>query len=242
MEQAHRLLELRVKEAYGAVEIPNHREKRVGGAIQSNSGGRTRLAQELHDTLEQTLTGIALQMDTTAKLFQKNPTGANYHLEMARTLMSQSQVEVRRSIWDLRCRALEQFDLSGALRLSSRQITNGTEINVEVTARGRVRPLPEIVEDNLLRIGQEALTNVIKHSDATAVKIDLDYGPQKIVLSVEDNGKGFTPERCIGPHEGHFGLLGISERAKRLSGQVSIISAPGRERTCSGGDFPGSHC
>ena len=142
--------------------------------------------------------------------------------------MSQSQVEVRRSIWDLRCRALEQFDLPAALKLSSRQIINGTSIKVQVAAKGRVRPLPEIVEDNLLRIGQEALTNVIKHSEATLAKIELDYGPQNIVLRIEDNGKGFIPEDRVGPHEGHFGLLGVSERTKRLRGRVSLTSAPGK--------------
>ncbi len=98
---------------------------------------------------------------------------------------------------------------------------------MQVAAKGRVRPLPEIVEDNLLRIGQEALTNIIKHSEATLAKIDLDYGPQAIVLRIEDNGKGFNPEEHLGPHEGHFGLLGVSERTKRLGGQVSLTSAPG---------------
>jgi signal transduction histidine kinase len=83
----------------------------------------------------------------------------------------------------------------------------------------------------LLRIGQEALTNIIKHSEATLAKIDLDYGPQNIVLRIEDNGKGFIPEDRIGPHEGHFGLLGVSERTKRLRGQVSLTSAPGKGTT-----------
>src|SRR5437899_12321436 len=120
--------------------------------------------------------------------------------------MSQRQVEGRRAIWDLRCRALEQVGRQGALRLSSRQIIDGTSIQVQVAAKGRVRPLPETVEDNLLRIGQEALTNIIKHSEATLAKIDLDYGPRNIVLRIEDNGKGFTPEDRIGQHEGHFGM------------------------------------
>jgi signal transduction histidine kinase len=187
---------------------------------------RTRLAQELHDTLEQTLTGIALQMDTAAKLVETNSETANHHLELARNLVAQGQVEVRRSVWDLRSRALERFDLPKALTASSRQLTDGTGINVEVSAKGRVRPLPEIIEDNLLRIGQEALTNVIKHSGATAAKLELDYGAQNVVLQICDNGKGFCPEQCAGPLDGHFGLLGISERVKRIGAQLDITSAP----------------
>jgi signal transduction histidine kinase len=228
LQRAHDLLEERVVER--TAQLKTQITARKESELQSKAvlAERTRLAQELHDTLEQSLTGIKLQMETSAKLFHKNPSVANNHLELAMNLMSQSQIEVRRSIWDLRCRALEQFDLAGALRLSSRQMIDGTSIDVQVVAKGRVRPLTEIVEDNLLRIGQEALTNIIKHSEAKRATITLDYGPQTIVLRIEDNGKGFAPEHCMGPHQGHFGLLGISERTKRLRGRVSLTSAPGQ--------------
>jgi signal transduction histidine kinase len=187
---------------------------------------RTRLAQELHDTLEQMLASIALQLDTCAKLAPKDADAANHHFELARDILSQSQVDVRRSVWDLRARALEQFDLRGALVSSSRQITEGTEIRVDVSTRGRERPLPEVIEDNLLRIAQEALTNIIKHSHATLAVIELDYGPQNVILQVVDNGKGFATEDCVGAQDGHFGLLGISERAQRLGGVAVVTSAP----------------
>src|SRR5208283_4135775 len=95
-----------------------------------------------------------------------------------------------------------------------------------MNAHGRVRPLPEIVEENLLRIAQEALLNVIKHSGATRTEIELDYGAKNVVLQVKDNGKGFVVDDCVGPREGHFGLLGISERAKRLHGEIALSSAP----------------
>src|SRR5208283_2421850 len=100
----------------------------------------TRLAQELHDTLEQSLTGIALQLDTAEKLYDRKPDGMLRHLRLARNLMAKSQTEVRRSVWDLRCRALEQFDLPGALLSSARQITDGTGIQVELETKGSVRP------------------------------------------------------------------------------------------------------
>ena len=202
-------------------------EPRVSELQRRRLSERTRLAQELHDTLEQTLTGIALQLDTTSKLFQTKPDTASHHLELARDQVAQSQVEVRRSVWDLRSRALEQFDLPGALVASSKQLTDGTAIQFKVTTEGRVRPLSEIVEENLLRIAQEAMTNVIKHSQATAAEIKLDYGPKNVVLRIHDNGRGFEQQHCAGPAEGHFGLLGISERAKRLSAGLTIQSKPG---------------
>jgi signal transduction histidine kinase len=94
-----------------------------------------------------------------------------------------------------------------------------------------VRPLSETVEENLLRIAQEALTNVIKHSEGTTATIELDYGPQNVALQITDNGRGFDQEKSAGPSQGHFGLLGISERAKRLGAELSVSSEPGRGTT-----------
>ena len=90
------------------------------------------------------------------------------------------------------------------------------------------RPLPESMEENLLRIAQEALTNIIKHAKATEATITLDYGPRNVILSIVDNGTGFDAAPRAGPREGHFGLLGITERVNRLRGQVSIAAAPGK--------------
>jgi signal transduction histidine kinase len=145
--------------------------------------------------------------------------------------MAQSQVEVRRSVWDLRCRALEVFDLPGALLRSARQIADGANIKVEVETKGTARALPEIVEENLLRIGQEALTNILKHSAAATASIELEFAVQKVILQVKDDGCGFTLENSAGPRHGHFGLLGMSERAKRLGGQVLFTSAPQKGTT-----------
>jgi signal transduction histidine kinase len=227
LQEAHDLLEERVHERTAQLKFQITARKESELQFKAVLAERTRLAQELHDTLEQSLTGIALQLDTTSRLFQRNPEGATHHLDLARTLMTQSQVEVRRSIWDLRCRALEQFDLPSALKTSAHQLTDGSNLQLEVAARGRVRPLPERIEDNLLRIAQEALTNVIKHAGAARVELELDYGPRSITLAIRDDGRGFTPTDCLGPQEGHFGLLGISERAKRLDGEVSLMSSPG---------------
>jgi signal transduction histidine kinase len=226
LRQAHDQLEERVKERTAQLKLQITARKELELQSKATLAERTRLAQELHDTLEQSLTGVALQLDTTTRLYDKEHEGAKHHLDLARNLVAESQMEVHRSVWNLRCRALEQFDLPGALLMSSQQITGGSSLRVEMKAHGRVRPLPETVEENLLRIAQEALTNVIKHSGATLTEIDLDYGPKNVVLKVTDNGKGFALDDCAGPSEGHFGLLGIYERVKRLQGQITFSSAP----------------
>jgi signal transduction histidine kinase len=231
LQQAHDQLEDRVKERTAQLKFQITARKESELQFKAILKERTRLAQELHDTVEQTLTGIALQLDTTSKLFEARPEGASHHLELARNLVSQSQVDVRRSVWDLRSRALEQFDLPGALSTSCKQLTDGTNVHVEVTAKGRVRPLSETMEENLLRIAQESLTNVIKHSGATTATIELDYGAQNVILQIQDNGRGFEQEKSAGPSQGHFGLLGISERAKRLGGELSVASEIGRGTT-----------
>jgi signal transduction histidine kinase len=228
LQQANEHLEDRVRERTAQLKFQITARKEAEVQFKGTLLERTRLAQELHDTLEQSLTGIALQLDTSAKLFQNKPDAANHHLELARDQVTQSQVEVRRSIWDLRSRALERFDLPAALTASSRQLMEGTPVQIKVTTEGRVRPLPEIVEDNLLRIGQEAMTNIIKHSQATAAEIHLDYGPKNIVLRISDNGRGFVRNQCDGPAEGHFGLQGIAERVKRLKAELTLESEPGK--------------
>ncbi len=227
LQQANDQLEERVRERTAQLkfEITTRKESEV--QFKAVLTERTRLAQELHDTVEQTLTGIALQLDAASKLHDRSPENSLHHLELARSLMAKSQVEVRQSVWDLRRRALEQFDLATALAEGARQITSGTNVQVHLETRGEPRFLPEVVEENLLRIGQEALANIIKHSGATQANIELQFERQQVSLQVKDNGTGFDPEKAAGPGEGHFGLLGMSERAKRLDGRFILSSKPG---------------
>ena len=227
LQQAHDLLEHRVAERTAQLKHEMTARKEAEVHFKATLAERTRLAQELHDTLEQSLTGIGLQLDTAAKLVEKDPAAGNRHVGLARSLMTQSQLELRRSIWDLRSRELEEFDLPSVMRLSAQQILEGTHVAVKVETTGDVRAPCEVVEENLLRIAQEALTNVIKHAGASEVRISLDFGPQAVTLRVKDNGRGFTPDNCPGAREGHFGLLGMSERAKRLNGHLRVTSTPG---------------
>jgi signal transduction histidine kinase len=231
LQKAHDTLEWRVKERTRQLKIQITARKESDLQSKAILSERTRLAKELHDTIEQTMTGVTLQLNAVAKLLQQNPDTAGHHLSLARSMVRSSRVDLRRSIWDLRSRELEQFDLPTALLISGNQIADGANIRVEVDKNGTVRPLPEIIEENILRVGQEAITNTVKHSGATHLALELAFSAEQVVLTVKDNGNGFAPENCLGPNDGHFGLLGMSERAKRLGGKISITSAPGMGTT-----------
>lgn len=228
LQHANDRLEERVKERSEQLKLQITARQEAELQFKAVLTERTRLAQELHDTLEQTLTGIALQMDTAAKFALGDVGRANHHLELARSLVTQSQTEVRCSVWDLRSHSPEQLDLAGLLLKISQQLTDDTTLKVEVQAVGRVRPLSELIEENLLRVAQEALTNIIKHAHATKASIMLDYGPQNVILTIADNGAGFVVDQQAGPREGHFGLLGMTERTSRLRGKVSVTSELGK--------------
>jgi signal transduction histidine kinase len=231
LQQAHDQLEQRVRERTEQLKIEMTARKAAEVEFKATLAERTRLARELHDTLEQALTGIGLQLDTTAKLLARAPADAERHLELARGFMRQSQLELRRSIWDLRSRELEQFDVATALLHTSQQIAAGTQLRVELETDGDSHALPEIIEENLLRIGQEALTNVVKHSGATLATIRLGFAAKAVTLTVKDNGSGLVSEKVTVHSDKHFGLLGMAERSKRLGGRFSVMSAPGEGTT-----------
>jgi len=227
LQESHELLEWRVVERTKQLKFEMGARKVAEVQFKAILAERTRLARELHDTLEQVLTGIGLQVDTAAELIDTDPVAGKRHIRLVRNLMAETQLDLRRSIWDLRSRELEQFDFPDALRVNAQHIIEGACLKFEMETIGVVRPLPEVTEENILRISQAAVTNVIKHAVANELKISLHYNEGYLSLHIADNGQGFDPTNCSGASEGHFGLLGLSERVKRLDGSFEIISVTG---------------
>jgi ligand-binding sensor domain-containing protein/signal transduction histidine kinase len=187
---------------------------------------RSRIAREIHDTLAQSFVGIGVQLETVAKTLPASPELARAHLDRARILVRSSLAEARRSVWALRSQALETADLGGALAEVAQQLSGDTKVAVEVS--GRRRRLPAEVETNLLRIGQEALANAVRHASAQQVRVELCYGDGRVRLTVRDDGRGFDVAQAGRAAAGHFGLAGIRERVHNLGGELSLLSGAGR--------------
>jgi signal transduction histidine kinase/uncharacterized protein YdeI (BOF family) len=226
LQQSHDMLEWRVAERTKQLKVEMSARKEAEIQFKATLSERTRLARELHDTLEQVLTGIGLQVDIATELVEADPSAGKRHIKLVRNLMTETQLELRRSIWDLRSRELDEFDFPEALKMNAHHIAEGTSLKLEIETTGNPRTLSEVTEENLLRISQAAVTNVIKHAHATEVNISLHFGAQDVRLRIKDNGQGFDPQKASGATEGHFGLLGISERVKRLNGNIKITSVP----------------
>jgi signal transduction histidine kinase len=186
---------------------------------------RSRVGRELHDTLEQGLAGIALQLEAVAGSLHA-PEAARQSLDVAKEMLRYSQEEARRSVMDLRSQALESRDLAGALTDLARQMTRGTRALADVRVEGTPQRLDASEEHHLLRIGLEAVTNAIKHSDARRVDITLRFQSDATDLIVQDDGCGLEEglRQASGPH---FGLLGIRERVDKLGGILLISGERG---------------
>jgi signal transduction histidine kinase len=195
------------------------RERREYQAVLSE---RNRVARELHDTLEQGLTGISLQLDAVAGTVQSSPSAARRSLEVARQMLRYSLEETRRSVMDLRSQALESNDLPAALSELAQQMTLGTPIAATVKTEGLRRRLDAAVEHHLLRIGLEAVTNAVKHSGARRIDILVRFSPDATELVVTDDGCGVQSHEEGELDGGHFGLQGMRERANKIGAVLEV--------------------
>jgi signal transduction histidine kinase len=198
------------------------RQKLRSGAVLQE---RNRIARELHDTLEQELAGITMQLDLAVDCLRQAPQVAHQALETARNMSRHSMVEARRSVWDLRCHLLEHGDLVSALTQVVQTAAHGHN-EPAVRVEGHPIRLPVPIEMNLLRIGQEAVANAVRHGHATGITVELRYAPDSVSLCISDNGCGFHPQ--VNGNNGHFGLLDMQERAQSMGCELRIESRPGQ--------------
>lgn len=201
---------------------------RMQSARETLAEERSRLAREFHDTLEQELTGLSIQLDAASDSLPEAPEQAVRALENAHTLLNYTRTEARRSIWDLRSMALQEHGLCGALGLVVESLRSAAGPEIVLGCGGRERRLGARLETNLLRIGTECVTNAFKHAEATKVEVTLRFGGAEVELSVADDGRGFDPPEAGEPVSGHFGLRGMRERAIQIGASLRVESRPGR--------------
>jgi signal transduction histidine kinase len=188
---------------------------------------RNRLSREIHDTLAQGMTAALVRLRLARRQLNQSGEPVGRHLDVALTLVTDTLREARHSIWNMRSHVLERDDLSGALEGILKQMADGTEIATSVEITGKPRRLAPVIENNVLRIGQEAITNSVKYSRARKIRMVLDFGREEFLLRVTDDGLGFDPQ-APSESKGGFGLLGMRERASELNGKLNIRSAEGQ--------------
>ena len=188
---------------------------------------RARLAREIHDTLAQGFVGISSQLDAVAMSMPPDATPARGYLDLARRMARHSLTEARRSVMDLRASALEGHDLAAAIQSGTLLLTAGSGVEVAVVVTGPVTELSEEMEQHLLRIAQEAVTNVLKHAGARKIWVKIHIEERKLYLRIVDDGCGFDQHDVFSSRGGHFGLIGMRERAERLGGELRLASHPG---------------
>lgn len=193
--------------------------------ISATLAERDRLAGEIHDSIEQGLSAIMMQMDAAAHCVAK-PEEVQRYLVMARNMANFSRAEVQHAVWDMQSPLLENADLPTALRRVAADISAGESPRVAVEVIGQVQSLASSVEHHLLRIAQEAMTNAVKHGAPQNIWLKLEYRADGVVLIIRDDGSGFVPQ-AVPDDGGHFGLKGMRNRAQKLEARLSVTSQPG---------------
>jgi signal transduction histidine kinase/ligand-binding sensor domain-containing protein len=193
---------------------------------------RSRIAQELHDTLLQGFTGITIQLRAIQRVLGQRPAEGAAALETALTSADVALRDARNSIWDMRAVELQGRDLPEALEGAVRSVMAGASVALEFTVRGDRRPLALLVETTALRIGREAVLNALKHADARNVSVLLEYGTKFLRLQIRDDGRGMHSGVAeAAAAEGHLGIAGMASRAHRAGGTMEIASESGRGTT-----------
>ncbi|GAA4552568.1 sensor histidine kinase [Amycolatopsis samaneae] len=197
---------------------------------------RQRLSQEIHDTLAQGFTGIITQLEAVAQA-REHPEKWQRHLAAATALARENLTAARRSVHALHPEPLESATLPEALAEVSRQWSERTGIATTFTTTGTAQVLHPELEATLLRITQEALSNVDKHAAAARVGLTLSYMEDEVTLDVRDDGVGFDTRDTPRPaeKESGFGLPGMRRRVQRLAGTLHVESEPGGGTAISAG-------
>lgn len=201
------------------------------GATLAAAEERNRIARDIHDTIAQSLAAITMQLESAdAFLETPNPPRAMETVRRALALTRSALEEARRSVMDLRSTPLAGRGLIAALRALADELAESTGVHVPVTIEevGYHDALPSAIEVGVYHIVREALTNVARHANATSAVVRIEKRGARLHVQVVDDGVGFEVSR-VAPDR--FGLLGVSERARLLGGDLIVSSEPGEGTT-----------
>jgi signal transduction histidine kinase len=213
-------------------EVYRWRLRQVEAQFQAVLAERNRIAREIHDTLAQGFVAVSVQLELLNRRLTEAPSAVKELIEQTRELVRNGLAEARRSIWDLRAQASENQtdgtdDFASKLSKVAAQVTARTALKVRFDVAGAYRALPDKVENEMLRIAQEAVTNVVRHAAAQHVDIRLEFDERKVKMTIADDGKGFDGSARFSAANGHYGLQGMRERAEQIGADLMVGNAPG---------------
>jgi signal transduction histidine kinase/ligand-binding sensor domain-containing protein len=185
---------------------------------------RTRIAQDLHDTLLQGFLGMTMRLQAVSNLLPAKPESAKENLDNVLDKVDDVLEEGRRGILGIRASAMSDNDLAQAFMLTGEALNTDYPADFTVMIEGKSRLLDPLVRDEIYRIGREALTNAFHHSRATKIEIGIEYAPRYLRISIRDNGCGINPEFLNAGREGHLGLTGMREFAEKIRSELKIWS------------------
>ncbi len=209
------------------------RVKQVEAQFDAVLQERNRIAREIHDTLAQGFAGVSVQLEIVSRLLVSSTDSAREHLNQARVLVRKSLADARSSIWELRSQSADGEDLAARFSRMANQVSGSGASKVELQIRGAYRPLPPKVENELLKIAQEALTNAVRHANAERINLELAFEGGKLRMTIADNGRGFAGVPNSSGPNGHFGLRGMRERAEQIDAELKVETAAGKGTTVS---------
>jgi len=192
---------------------------------------RSRIARELHDTLIQGFSGITMEMQALAGRLRSS--GERETLEEIIRDAANCLRETRQSVAGLRAARGPESGLAKAIADAVREITETKDVRLKLKLDPKVQRLPAEVEYNLLRITSEAVANSVKHSGAHTIEVALQSTHEAVRLSVKDDGQGLGREGNSNPSPGHYGIIGMKERASQIGADLEWISEPGSGTTVS---------
>jgi signal transduction histidine kinase len=213
-----------------AVHLFRRRVRAIKGGIGIVLEERNRIARECHDTLMAGFAAISWQLEASAKLFRDDvspSTPAVKSLELARSMVAHCQAEARRIIWDLRDTDEVTNVLSQALHRSLDANHLRETITTTLNVEGDEPPLAPGCVHHLVCIGQEAVSNALRHADASSIAIHLRYETDALSLTIRDDGRGFQRADAVSSQRGHFGIPVMEERARKIGGSLRLHSSAG---------------
>ena len=223
-----RHLEQTMEASRRALEVSQAQLRQLTAQLLSaQDDERRRIARELHDELNQRVISLAFDIDDQMQQTPALPAAARTTLEVVKNEVAELSDHLRELAHRLHPSVLDDLGITSALRVCAHEFQQREHIPVRLALEESDRPAGRSLAECLFRVTQEALRNVAKHASAMNVYVELTYQEDHVLLRIEDDGRGFTPQDCHSVQRG-LGLVSMGERVRLLEGTLTVTSGPGR--------------